>query len=73
MIAADGHEFYGDYKITADGGVEFDANGEHHSLPAYMVLDGPNPTGHAVWWYIDWPTNNGTIHSDYCFAPGAGG
>jgi hypothetical protein len=70
---SDGHDFFGDYKLNEDGTVEFEADDGHHKLPAYMVVDGPNPTGHAVWWYIDWPTDIGTIHSDYCFAPGAGG
>lgn len=70
---ADAHAFFGDYKFTKDGGVEFDADDGHHNLPAYMLLDGPNPTGSAQWWYIDWQTDIGTIHSDYCFAPGAGG
>jgi hypothetical protein len=70
---ADGHDFYGYYKLNDDGSVEFDADGQHRKLPAYMVLDGPNPTGHAVWWWIDWQTDIGTIHSDYCFALGAGG
>jgi hypothetical protein len=31
-----------------------------------MVLKGPNPTGHAVWWYLE----VGSQHRDYCFAPG---
>lgn len=66
---ADGHDFYGAYAIDTNGDVEFDANGIHHHLPAYMVLNAPNPTGHAVWWYAD--ADSG--HVDYCFAPGAAG
>lgn len=66
---ADGHDFYGAYTIDKDGSVEFDAGGVHHHLPAYMVLTGPNPTGHAVWWFLD---ASGQGHYDYCFAPGGG-
>lgn len=62
---ADAEAFYGTYTLTADGGVEFDADGTHHQLPAFMVLHGPNPTGHAVWWH--------TTRRSYCFAIGSGG
>lgn len=66
---ADGHDFYGAYTTNPDGSVEFDVNGVHHKLPAYMILDGPNPTGHAVWWYgVDW--NHNLV--SYCFALGPG-
>lgn len=68
--SADGHAFYGKYAVNKDGSVEFDANGMHHKLPDYMVLSGPNPTGHAVWWYTDQPDG---VHRDYCFALGAEG
>jgi hypothetical protein len=67
---ADGHAFYGSYSLDRDGGIEFDAGGVHHKLPSYMVLDGPNPTGHAVWWYTDQPDG---VHHDYCFALGSQG
>jgi len=67
---ADGHAFYGDYSLDQDGSVEFDVDGVHHRLPAYMVLDGPNPTGHAVWWYVK---QTDGVHKDYCFALGASG
>lgn len=67
---ADGHDFYGGYSLDQDGGVEFGANGVHHKIPDYMVLDGPNPIGHAVWWYVD---ESDGMHQDYCFALGAGG
>jgi hypothetical protein len=66
---SDGHDFYGDYWLDADGSVEFDADGMHHHLPDYMVLDGSNPLGHAVWWYADC----GYSHIDYCFALGGDG
>jgi hypothetical protein len=41
-----------------------------YRIEAYKVLDGPNPTGHAVWWYLD--------HGDwgittFCLALGAKG
>lgn len=54
------------YTINKDGSVSIEAPDGPHTLPSYMVLKGPNPTGHAVWWYLDL---NGR-HSDYCFAPG---
>lgn len=63
---SDGHPFYGAYTINKDGSVSIQGPDGMHTLPAYMVLKGPNPTGHAVWWYLDL---NGS-HSDYCFAPG---
>lgn len=69
---ADGEDFYGAYTIDPKtGDVDFtDAAGGHHHLPAYMVLTGPNPTGHAVWWHM---LTGGAGNIDYCFAPGAGG
>jgi hypothetical protein len=62
---ADGKDFYGDYTLTDDGGVEFDDGGQHYKLPPYMVLRGPNPTGHAVWWHLG--------ETSYCFAIGSAG
>lgn len=56
---SDGHAYYGSYTVEQDGSVTL-ANG--HKLPAWMVLHGPNPTGHAIWWY--------TSSRDYCFALG---
>ena len=64
---SDGHPYFGKYRLTADGGVELQLKGGPHKLPSYMVLKGPNPTGHAVWWYTD----GGIGHTDFCFAPGA--
>lgn len=61
---SDAQAFYGDYTLNDDGSVEFDDAGAHHKLPAYMVLKGPNPTGHAVWWHL--------ADQDYCFALGDG-
>lgn len=60
---SDGHPYYGGYTIHEDGSVTLD--GDHH-IPSYMVIKTPNPTGHAVWWYI----TAGGQHRDYCFAPG---
>lgn len=64
---SDGHPYFGDWKIADDGSVTVMLDGKSHKLPAYMVLKGPNPTGHAVWWYTD----AGGEHRDYCFAPGS--
>jgi hypothetical protein len=64
--SADGHEYDGYYQFNADGSVSLDVDGKKRTLPAYMVLKGPNPTGHAVYWYLD--TFGGRM--DYCFAPG---
>jgi hypothetical protein len=64
---SDGHAFYGQYDINGDGSVTLHLpDGQTRNLPAYMVLKGPNPTGHAVWWYLD----VGSFHKDYCFSPG---
>ena len=63
---ADGHPFYGSYVINADGSVTIDLESGERTLPAYMVLPGPNPTGHAIYWYKDY----GTARIDYCFSPG---
>lgn len=63
---SDGHPFYGNYSLNEDGSVTLFYNGTTRTLPAYMVLKGLNPTGHAVWWYLD----IGETHRDYCFAPG---
>jgi hypothetical protein len=65
---SDGHPYFGGYTINKDGSVTLDlAGGRKHTIPAYMVITGPNPTGHAVWWYLE--TNDGT-HTDFCFALG---
>lgn len=66
---SDGHEYDGDYVVNGDGSVTLDPDGTARTLPKAMILDGPNPTGHAVWWYVE----SGGSHTDYCFAPGAGG
>jgi hypothetical protein len=66
---ADGHEYDDDYSFDKDGNVHVLIDGEAVVVDAYKVLTGPNPTGHAVIWYL-----KGTAGpSVYCFAPGAGG
>jgi len=64
---SDGHPYFGNYRLTEDGGVELQLEGGPYKIPPYMVLLGPNPTGHAVWWYIE----NEWGHMDICFAAGA--
>ena len=42
---ADGHDFFGDYKLNEDGTVEFDADDGHHKLPpiwSWMVPIRPD-------------------------------
>jgi hypothetical protein len=63
---SDGHRYDGAYTLNADGSVTLHLKEGAHILPKAMVLTGPNPTGHAVWWYISGPG----WHADYCFAPG---
>ena len=63
---SDGHPYYGDYTMNADGSITLEKDGSALTIPAFMVLKGPNPTGHSVWWYIE----AGGQHRDYCFAPG---
>ncbi|HEY6027028.1 MAG TPA: hypothetical protein VIV09_09050 [Pseudolabrys sp.] len=62
----DGHAFYGDYTINPNGSVTVQLSRGPRTLPAYMVLQGVNPTGHAIYWYRDY----GTARIDYCFSPG---
>lgn len=59
---SDGHPFYGAYVLNKDGSVTLVTEKGLHSIPSYKVLKGPNPTGHAVWWFDS--------NRDYCFAPG---
>lgn len=63
---ADGHPYFGAYTLNKDGSVTLDLKEGKRTLPAFMVLSGPNPTGHAVWWYLD----AGGNRTDFCFAPG---
>ena len=63
---SDGHPFFGSYTLNKDGTVTLELASGKRTLPEYMVIKGPNPTGHAVWWYLD----AGDSHTDFCFAPG---
>ena len=64
---SDGHPYFGAYTLNKDGSVTLDlGSGKTRRIPEYMVLSGPNPTGHAVWWYLE----VGDTHTDFCFAPG---
>ena len=67
---SDGHDWYGDYRPTPDGGVEITDGGKVYHLAPYMVLHGPNPTGHAVWWYVEY---QGADRVNYCFSEESGG
>ena len=60
---SDGHDYYGPVTFNSDGSVTLVYG---HVLPAYMVLTSNNPTGHAVWWYIEGVSG----HTDFCFSPG---
>lgn len=62
----DGHRYDGPYTINRDGSVTLHLAEGDHTLPSYMVLTGPNPTGAAVWWFIE----SGAGRTDFCFAPG---
>ncbi len=59
---SDGHPYYGDYALNPDGSVTV----ESEKIEKNKVLTGPNPTGHAVWWYVE----VGGGKQTYCFAPG---
>lgn len=63
---SDGHPYFGEWSANEDGSVTVELNGKKHVLPKHMILTGPNPTGHAVWWFTDVEG----VHMDYCFAPG---
>ncbi len=65
---ADGHRYYGEYTLNADGSVTIHREqGGDIKIEAWKVLSGPNPTGSAVWWYLNGPTGE---PSTFCFAPG---
>jgi hypothetical protein len=57
---ADGEAYYGGISFNADGSVALDGG---VVIPAYMVLHGPNPVGHAILWHSG--------STNYCFSPGA--
>jgi hypothetical protein len=64
---SDGHYYDGAYTLNQDGSVTIGTGKDATTLQSYMVLKHPNPTGRAVWWYID---GYGSRMS-YCFAPGS--
>ncbi len=63
---SDGHSYLNDYTMNKDGSVTL-ADGR--TIPSEKVLKGSNPTGHAVYWFLD--TDSG--RQDYCFSPGSMG
>lgn len=60
---SDAHPYEGDYQLNDDGSVTLE-NGI--KIEAYKVIKKPNPTGSAVWWYVQ-PTSDST----FCFALGS--
>lgn len=64
---SDGHEYDGDYTLNKDGSVTLLLKNGHYKIEAFKVLKNPNPTGHAVWWYLG--SINGAP-TTYCFSPG---
>ena len=64
---SDGHRFDGDYTVNKDGSVTAFDGGQKYQIPPHMVLKGANPTGGAVWWFIE--TAGGRM--SFCFAPGS--
>jgi len=63
---SDGHPYFGDYSLGENGSVVLNYEGQRYVIPDQLVLKGTNPTGHAVWWFLEGPTGRTT----YCFAPG---
>lgn len=61
---SDAHPYFGDYAVNSDGSVTVDGE----NIPKEKVLSGPNPTGAAVWWFLESGGNKQT----YCFAIGSG-
>jgi len=64
---SDAHEYDGTYALHRDGSVSIELAGGTVRIEAFKVLNGPNPTGHAVWWHLG--SVNG-VPVTYCFAPG---
>lgn len=63
---ADGHYYDGNYTLNPDGSVTVSLHGKPHTLAPETVINSPNPTGRAIWWYYE----VGDIHTDFCFSPG---
>jgi hypothetical protein len=64
---SDAHPYFGNYTLNNDGSVTLSLDGGDYTIPKMMVIDGPNPTGHAVWWFAD----QEGYHMDFCFAVGS--
>jgi hypothetical protein len=64
---SDAHPYFGNYTLHSDGSITLKLEGGDHKIPGILIVKGPNPTGHPVWWYLD---NEGG-HFDFCFALGA--
>jgi|SRR6185312_2235658 len=62
----DGHAYEDDYVFDADGNVHISIDGKPLSVESWKVLKGPNPTGHAIVWYL----MSVAGAQVYCFAPG---
>jgi hypothetical protein len=62
---SDAHAVYDAYLSHGKWYVPID--GIRHEIEPAQILEGPNPTGHAVVWY-DGASDHVTI---YCFAPGS--
>ena len=61
---SDAHPAYNAYIKRGRWYVPID--GIHHEVLPHQLLDGPNPTGHAVVWY----DGHGDSITIFCFAPG---
>ena len=61
---SDAHAVYDAYISQGKWYVPID--GVHYEIQSHQLLDGPNPTGHAVIWY----DGAGDHVSIFCFAPG---
>ena len=68
--SADGHFYDGNYTFDKDGNVHLSLDGNEITVESYKVLHDPNPTGHAVVWYLS--GYNGTPNV-FCFSPGSMG
>jgi hypothetical protein len=66
---ADTHAVYDAYIKQGKWYVPID--GTVHEIQSYQVLDGSNPTGHAVIWYIKYELLGlYPVVDIFCFAPG---
>jgi hypothetical protein len=61
--------YFGDYAINPGCSVLLKSRAIPYGMRPIYLLDGPNPTGHAVWGYLDYGDWGITT---FCFAPRAG-